>query len=246
MIQSNYEVEVLINGHPAKEYFHEGNVYIEGREGTPFSVKIRNNGYRRIVAIPTIDGISVLNAKKGNFDGPGYIIDGYSQYVVSGWRKSDKEVAEFYFSSPEKSYTNQLYGERMNIGVIGVAIFREKIKMPEYFKHDHIHQAAALFRGDGIDGQLMRDSNNIKMSAMSMNANVNNVKAFKADLGTGWGETKKSEVQTADFDREASPDSVMTIYYNSRKGLEEMGVEFNKPVYVTPQAFPDQYCPPPK
>ena len=50
------------------------------------------------------------------------------------------------------------------------------------------------------------------------------------------------------FTREASPETVFTIQYDTRKGLESRGVQFKRPVYVAPSAFPAQsgYCEPPE
>ena len=73
------------------------------------------------------------------------------------------------------------------------------------------------------------------------------MKSVAQDLGTGWGDYKKSEVTTVSFDRCEEPDAVLEIYYNTRQQLEALGVDFKKsPVYVTPQAFPGQYCKPPQ
>lgn len=115
---------MLINGKPAKEYAHKGKVYLEGRKDTRFSIRIRNNSYSRKLFVPTVDGLSVMDGKEGSFDSSGYIVQGNSSVTIDGWRTSDKEVAEFYFSSPDKSYRAKM-GRGNNLGVIGVAVFNE-------------------------------------------------------------------------------------------------------------------------
>ena len=87
-------------------------------------------------------------------------------------------------------------------------------------------------------------------SALSVErSSVNNIKRMSQiqEIGTGWGESKKSEVVSVEFDREGKPSATFELYYNTRKQLERIGIDFSKKaVYVTPQAFPGQYCKPPK
>ena len=63
-------------------------------------------------------------------------------------------------------------------------------------------------------------------------------------LGTGFGEDKYSPITKVDFEREDKVSEVFSIYYNTRENLEALGIEFRKPVYVAPSAFPkeDGYC----
>lgn len=67
------------------------------------------------------------------------------------------------------------------------------------------------------------------------------------ELGTGFGESKRSEVREVEFDRESNPDAVFELFYNTKEELLKIGIDFDsKPVYITPQAFPGKYCEPPK
>ncbi len=279
MQKRNYEVEVLVNGHPVKEYYKDGSVYIEGRKGVKFSIKIKNNGYSRILAIPTIDGLSVMNGKDANYDSPGYIINGYDSITIDGWRTSDKEVAEFYFSSQKDSYRKRI-GKNGNLGIIGVAIFREKpsycagatITLPtipipyhsypnypwdspnypwSYPWDDNIYwgggatyttttPAISCLTADATGAGV-----NVTGSAKAMS--MQDTCAASSDLGTGFGEQKRSEVMKVDFDRESSPDSKFEIFYNTKRQLEKLGIDFDiKPKYIVPQAFPGEYCESPK
>ena len=65
------------------------------------------------------------------------------------------------------------------------------------------------------------------------------------DIGTGWGHQKRSHVTTVDFEREDSYDALFELFYNTRKQLKRMGVNFHKPVYISPKSFPGGYCQPP-
>jgi hypothetical protein len=65
-----------------------------------------------------------------------------------------------------------------------------------------------------------------------------------AALGTGFGQEKTSEVTKVSFDSENQPTEVFSLFYNTKANLEALGIEFTKPVYVTPSAFPKEsgYC----
>jgi hypothetical protein len=275
MLKSSYEVEILINGKPAKEFFHDGKTYIEGREGTRFSIKLRNNSYSRKLFVPTIDGLSVMNGEEGSYKSSGYIVQGYSSITIDGWRTSDKEVAEFYFSSPEGSYRKKM-DKGNNLGLIGVAVFDEVYHAPIYTYTQcycpHCYPTITVnpFQGtgtctnyldlstptSGISGDNLKmfsvqSGNNYNLSAKNTDQvmSVTNCSgsAPSQALGTGFGEQKHSEVTSVEFERKSYTDAVFEIYYNTREELEKTGICFKKePLYVAPQAFPGNYCKPPK
>lgn len=272
MIKSSYEVEILVNGKPLKEYVHDGKLYIEGREGTKFSLRVRNNSAQRKLFIPSIDGLSVMDGKDASFDSSGYIVQPYSTLTIDGWRTSNKEVAEFFFSSPNDSYGKKK-GKGNNLGVIGCAVFGEKVKpsiqyydnrdvWPDIFPNQkwgngYPFYTTSTYSGSGTislntsdikweASSLSADSSG-KVNAMYMNSAGDVRKFTNQELGTGWGDRKKSEVTLVDFDREAEPREVFEILYNTREQLEKIGISFAKaPVYVAPQAFPGQFCEPPQ
>lgn len=259
MQKQSYEIEVLINGKPAKEYQHKGKIYIEGRKGTRFSIRMRNNSYSRKLFVPTVDGLSIMNGEEGSYDSSGYIVSGHSTVTIDGWRTSDKEVAEFYFSTPNGSYRKKM-GKGDNLGVIGCAVFGEVFQplavydsyqnqkpafpgnpWPQWTTTTGGNSATVTYTTAGATLSGLSASN----SAMLCSANIGS-QAQQA-LGTGWGDQKKSEVTTVSFERQSSPDSIFEIFYNTREELEKAGINFKKePLYVAPQAFPGQYCKPPR
>lgn len=259
MIKSSYEVEVLVNGKPLKEYAHDGKIYIEGREETRFSLRLRNNSAQRKLFIPSIDGLSVMDGKDASFESSGYIVRPYSSVTIDGWRTSPREVAEFFFSSPNESYGKKK-GKGANLGVIGVAVFGEKLYT--VLKHDPRDNIGWPIQFPKQDWWPYNGTTPLysfySVSSCSMNSS-GKVAGFYANsdgvvcnysnqaLGTGWGGTKKSEVTMVDFEREDNPREVFEVFYNTREQLEKMGVSLAKePVYVSPQAFPGQFCEPPK
>lgn len=233
MQKSNYEIEILVNGSPVKEYFHDEKHYIEGRKDTRFSLRLCNNSWQRKLFVPSIDGLSVMDGEECSFKSGGYLVDGHSAITIDGWRVSDKQVAEFFFSDAKRSYSKRSGKGVANLGVIGCAVFNEKvhvIKMPT------MRAMPTDYHGYDRSTQFFCLGTNLSCSTTSASA----------DLGTGWGDQKLSEVTTVSFERNATPDAVFEIFYNTRENLKKMGVVFKQPVYVTAQAFPGQYCKPPK
>ena len=253
MIKSNYEVEILVNGKPVKEYYKDGKTYVEARGGARFTIKVKNNGYRRILAVPSVDGLSVMNGKEASLHSGGYIVSAYNTITIDGWRTSDSDVAEFFFTNPEGSYAVKS-DKPGNLGVIGVAIFREKEVLASF--QWRTIEAAPVYPGwwpnQNIPTYLCAGTsamynavNTSGGAALSPSGAVTRSMSSQ-ELGTGFGASKQSEVTTVRFEEESSPDSVFEIFYNSHKQLELLGIEFREKVYVSPQAFPGRYCEPPQ
>ena len=92
MNRNSFELQILINGRPVKEYNHNNETYIEGRKGTEYTLKVKNNTYHRVLAIPAVDGINVITGKPATPDDSGYIIDGYNCVEIKGFRKDLETV----------------------------------------------------------------------------------------------------------------------------------------------------------
>lgn len=270
MLKNQCEVEVLVNGKPLKEFYHEGKTYVEGRKETRFSLRLRNNSGSRKLFVPSIDGLSVMNGEEASFDSSGYIVRPYSAVTIDGWRISDNDVAEFFFSSPEKSYRKRME-KGNNLGVIGVAVFDEKERQSppiviEKIVPHHCHGRWCNWCGrfhdccNGCSGIITYSASSFgagttsvtsltslsTATATALSTAYNAMKSVSQDLGTGWGETKRSEVTTVEFERQSNPSATFEIYYNTREQLEALGVNLTKEsVQVAPQAFPGQYCKPP-
>lgn len=252
MIKDNYELEILVNGKPVKEYFHESKFYIEGKEDTKYTLRVKNNGYRRIVVVPTVDGLNVLTGKVASYSDRGYIVSGHNSMVIDGWRTSDKEVAEFLFSDPGSSYASKK-GRGSNLGVIGCAVFKEvDMMIPDMFIYVEKTEPYKLSNSTSayFSTKSHLSGQSLGMRSVNTSSASNYDAAFSAQsLGTGFGDRKKSEVTTVSFDREDHPSEVFEIFYNTRKQLEKIGINLNsRPQYVAPSAFPAEngYCEPPE
>lgn len=144
------EVQVLVGGKPVKQYWHENNWFVEARKGANYEVKIKNNTHKRILAVVSIDGLSVLDGKSATSDSSGYVMSGYSSYSIKGFRVSNEEVNLFEFSDKSQSYAvKSPTGESSsaNCGIIAVRVFEEKekpqtvftkIRQPHEWPYPHI------------------------------------------------------------------------------------------------------------
>lgn len=142
MNKQNYEFSVLINGRPAKEYYKDEKSFVEGREGTQYTLRLRNNSWKKILAVFSVDSIEVIEGKVASEFKGGYILDPYSSIEIKGYRIDEESVAAFRFAKTHKSYSNVIGGASLNEktgdtvykkttrnnGVIGVRIFEEKPK----------------------------------------------------------------------------------------------------------------------
>jgi hypothetical protein len=121
-----YEFDVLVHGKSVLKYKHEGRVYIEGRPKTDFTLLVRNNSGSRVLAVMTVDGLSIMDGKKGSLDGNGYVISPWQTIKIPGWRLDNDDVAKFTFGGIGGSYA-AAKGQPRDVGVIGCAIFEEDI-----------------------------------------------------------------------------------------------------------------------
>jgi hypothetical protein len=119
-------MDILIDGQPMRVIHHEGKSYLPvARLGTEYEIRITNHGPRRITAVVSVDGLSVISGKPASEDQPGYIVDPGRSIVIKGWRRSLDTVAAFRFVDRKESYAARM-GHPDNIGVIGLVAFEEK------------------------------------------------------------------------------------------------------------------------
>jgi len=122
-----YELEVLVNGAPARTFEHAGETYVLGQEGSRYVLRVHNRSGHRIEAVVAVDGLDVIDGKPGDFANKrGYLVDAYGHVDIDGWRLSNHEAAAFRFAPIGESYAAKT-GSARNVGVIGVAVFPERM-----------------------------------------------------------------------------------------------------------------------
>lgn len=146
MHRNNYSLEVLVNGRPMTEFYKDAKGFVEAREGSEYTLRFRNNSWKRVLAVFSVDGIEVIKGKVGVQADNGYVVGAYSNIEIKGYRISDQEVAAFKFGSHNKSYAVTVGGTSVdpvthtetqiktdkNNGVIGVRVFEEDVPDIDY------------------------------------------------------------------------------------------------------------------
>lgn len=210
-LSNQYAMEIQINQRGIPEYPHtDGYTYVEGREGSEYSVVLTNNSYSRVCFVLAVDGLSVLT---GDHDwSTGLIAEPRGTVKVDGWRIDNSHIAKFEFSDVRKSYSNSITGNTATTGVIGVMVFQEAPPLP--------------YMGTFSD-PIFRSVNQVLGNSAVFSAVSPTVQTTaSAALGTGWGDQAGASYKNATFTRrdENNPDALLTLYYDSAKGLDKRGV----------------------
>lgn len=116
-------------GETARVWRHAGKLYVAGQPGARYSLRMTNNSSGRLLAVLSVDGVNILTGETAAYSQGGYVLGPYQTYDVNGWRKSDSEIAAFHFAPLAGSYAAQT-GRPDDVGVIGVAAFREREAAP--------------------------------------------------------------------------------------------------------------------
>ena len=109
----------------SRSYPHRGRQFVVGRPGNEYAIRIRNCSDRRVLAVVSVDGVNVVTGETAAPDQSGYVIEPYGYVTIEGWRKDLERTAAFYFTDPGDAYATRT-GRPDDLGVIGVALFRER------------------------------------------------------------------------------------------------------------------------
>jgi len=110
-------------------YGHDGRQFVPGRPGARYALRLRNRSSGRVLVVLAMDGINVISGETAAWHQTGYVLEPGRPYDITGWRKSGTEVAAFEFAPQQHSYA-ALTGRPGNVGVIGMAVFRERVQPP--------------------------------------------------------------------------------------------------------------------
>jgi hypothetical protein len=119
------EVYDRSSGTTLPAYPKDGRRYIVGTPGHEYALRIRNTTGARILVVTSVDGVNVISGDAASPSQSGYVLDPWGSVEIIGWRKSLERTAAFFFTEHQNSYASRT-GRPNNVGVIGVAAFREK------------------------------------------------------------------------------------------------------------------------
>lgn len=237
-------------------YYHRGEYWVAGRPGARYAIAVRNKLGERVMAVTSVDGVNVLSGETASWGQTGYVFGSYLQYQITGWRKSNSEVAAFEFSAAGDSYAGRT-GRPENVGVIGVALFREKLpepvaRVPEDWRRNESRSqlrkdldgeqptarprsAPAPSAAGQADRAADAPSQSMGSLALTERQAKSAAEAMPAPkLGTGHGQRETSVVSHTGFERQQSqPNEIIRIRYDSRENLVASGV-IREPVVRPP------------
>jgi hypothetical protein len=196
-------LEVLVEGRVLPTILHEGKTYLPvPKPGAEYEIRVWNHGPRRVTAIVSVDGLSVINGLPASEAHPGYIVAPYSYILINGWRRSLETAAAFRFVDREKSYAN-LIGKPENVGVIGLVAIEEMVPRPR----------TGIAKADAAGPPILGAS------------------ASVGSIGTEYGREIDSRVYYVPFVRSANMRTV-SLYYDTVEALREAGVPVDRPLPV--------------
>lgn len=211
-------------------YRHDRKLYIAGTPGDRYAVILRNKTAGRVLTIVSVDGVNAISGETASPDQTGYVLDPFAQTDITGWRKSQYDVAAFYYAALPDSYAART-GRPENVGVIGVAVYRERQAPPP----------RPWIAPESAAPQERRSSD--AAGAMSESLAKS---ARKQELGTGHGERESSLVSYTAFERASDyPDEVIKIYYDSYQNLVARGVIPRQSPEPEPFPAPAHFVPDP-
>jgi len=117
------------SGQPLRVWRHHGRLYVAGEPGRRYGLRLINNTDGRVLMVVSVDGVNIISGETAAYDQTGYVLAPYQSDDIVGWRKSASEVAAFSFAPLPQSYAART-GRPTNVGVIGMAAFREKVVPP--------------------------------------------------------------------------------------------------------------------
>ncbi len=225
-----------------------GTTWIAGSEGERYDLHVQNHSSGRIEVVVSVDGRDVISGKPGDFRKQrGYVLEPFGSLIVEGYRQSLDEIAAFRFSSLSDSYSARM-GTPGNVGVIGVAVFSEKVREPRRSRRalgpistdpfpgedgDFRHQGAPAAES-ASPARVVTGGSRDKKSRGDDSSSSDSGRGEAGwaapepgnRIGTEYGESKFSPVEEVEFkrDNKKKPDQVLVLRYDSLEGLRARGI----------------------
>jgi hypothetical protein len=245
---------------------HRGATWVAGRPGDRYAVRLTNRSPGRVLIVLSVDGVNAVSGDTAAVGQTGYVLAPWQSTEITGWRKSFTEAAAFYFTALPDSYAART-DRPDNVGVIGAAVFRERVVQPvqrpfepqppvaarryeDYDRKEPERRAQAAAQSNGSLGAAA-DSAASERSSAAPAASPPSLRerdaVAKADkLGTGHGEREYSPTTQTAFERASSqPSEIVQVRYDSYANLVASGVIGRAPTHAVPDPFP-RFAPDPR
>ena len=189
------------------QYAHRGDAWIAGIPGHRYAVRLANTSGERVLVVLSVDGVNAVTGETAAPGQAGYVLGPWESAEIAGWRKSLDDVAEFLFTDVPDSYAART-GRPADVGVIGIAVFREAPPAPPIV----------------LQGEARAQA---KASAPAARAEAATADATAApqQLGTGHGQRAWSPVGRTHFVRASrSPAQLRQLRYDDAESLAARGI----------------------
>ena len=220
------------------EYGHRGQDWIAGVPGHRYSVRLTNTTGERVLVVLSVDGVNAVTGQTAAPSQAGYVLEPWETAEIAGWRKSLDDIAQFVFTDLPDSYAART-GRPDNVGVIGVAVFRERQVRPVYAPPPSPPIASGRAREQAASKAAA------PAAADSAASNRAMAESAPQRLGTGHGQREWAPVGRTEFVRATrSPQQVSQLRYDDADTLAAIGVlprPYAPYARTTPRAFPDGF-----
>ncbi len=229
------------------EYRHRGRDWVPGTPGHRYGVRLTNTTGERVLVVLSVDGVNAISGETAAANQTGYVLGPWQSTEITGWRKSWQDVAQFYFTDLPDSYAART-GRPDNVGVIGVAVFRERAQPQPYY-------APPVARDNEYDDRYRGRNESKSAPAAAPQASRRAAEAADSasgvgqSIGTGHGQREWAPVSRTDFVRASrTPAQVVQLRYDDIPNLVAMGVMPRSYRYDDgyrrgqPQAFPNGFA----
>jgi hypothetical protein len=229
------------DGQVLSAYPKDGRRWVVGTPGQEYGIRVCNTTGHRVLAVMSVDGVNVVSGETASPAQSGYVLSAHECADINGWRKNNSSTAAFYFTELPDAYAART-GRAENVGVIGVAFFRERPQRIAW-KETPARAAASpaaepAARQDAADAGAAAEgrAGNAQAARSEMAAAA---PAPMAKIGTGHGRREWSPVETTRFEREsATPNETVAINYDRRENLVAMGILPPPAIARAPNPFP--------
>jgi hypothetical protein len=226
---------------------YHGTSNVAGRPGDRYAVRLTNRSPGRVLVVLSVDGVNAVSGETAAVSQTGYVLAPYQSAEITGWRKSYSEAAAFYFTALPDSYAART-GRPDNVGVIGAAVFRERVPEAVGGWFQQAPPVAAKESG-ASGGRLEAERQRPAAAAADAAAPAQDAARRSSSefaqrdekkLGTGHGEREYSPTTQTAFERASStPAEVVQVRYDSYANLLASGViPRARPMPRQPDAFP--------
>ena len=225
------------NGQVLPEYRHRGQDWIAGVPGHRYSVRLTNTTGERVLVVLSVDGVNAVTGQTASPSQGGYVLEPWESAEIAGWRKSLDDIAQFVFTDLPDSYAART-GRPANVGVVGVAVFRERQVQPIYAPPPAPPIANGMARNEARKAAS-------PSAGASADRAMTSAEAMPQRLGTGHGQREWAPVGQTEFIRASSrPQQVSQVRYDDADNLVALGIlpRYQAPhARNAPRAFPNGF-----